>query len=636
MTGKTILHTHWFKILVLFLLLETLAVAAVLWYSGHERDRFLSEEYADVLAGYRSVLATSDTLSRAIFSEVLNRDAVVSLVARAVDATPVERNRLRLELQHQVTGTYQNIMQYNLNQLHFHLPGLTSFLRMHRPEYFGDSLAQARPSIVLAHKRREFVAGFEVGRHEAGFRFIFPLFDQRRFVGTVETSISYDRFREQLKARFSGDYLLLLKRSLVEQRIVDKYRHGLVTSPFCRTMLQERFGEGAAATVVSSEVMATIARQVAPRIEPLVAQNRPVHLEARVAGQGYGVFLLPLNNVAQQQEAYLLLVERLATLDTYRLSRNLALVVATLLALMVCAYQYLIAQRNRTLRESSRLYQATIDALPYPFHVIDIATRKIVLANKAAYHGGTSVVGQSCYSVSHGVSQPCDDPAHPCPLGEVLVKREPVVVQHIHRAEDGSDLHVEVHAYPLLDDDGEIRRCIEYSVDVTERQRLQQHLTWMAESDPLTGIPNRRKFHSQLQLEIRRAERHKRVLSLLTLDIDFFKQINDSHGHDIGDAVLVEFVRLLQGRLRVTDLLARTGGEEFQVMLPETTLPNARMLAEKVVQAIREHRFDTVGQVTVSIGLATWQQGEAAGELIKRSDHMLYRAKSAGRDRWEG
>jgi diguanylate cyclase (GGDEF)-like protein len=157
-------------------------------------------------------------------------------------------------------------------------------------------------------------------------------------------------------------------------------------------------------------------------------------------------------------------------------------------------------------------------------------------------------------------------------------------------------------------------------------------------TDPLTGAGNFRQLSTTLAREVERATRFSRPLSVVMLDLDLFKVVNDTHGHPFGDSVLREFARRLQDCLREVDTVTRYGGEEFTVVLPETGADGAVAVAGRIVRAIRERPF-TVGsrsaEVTVSAGVAAFpDHGRTASEILRAADTALYAAKGAGRDRW--
>jgi diguanylate cyclase (GGDEF)-like protein len=155
----------------------------------------------------------------------------------------------------------------------------------------------------------------------------------------------------------------------------------------------------------------------------------------------------------------------------------------------------------------------------------------------------------------------------------------------------------------------------------------------LATTDALTGVFNRRKFNELIRVEIERVNRYGKPLSFVILDIDLFKRVNDTLGHEAGDHVLVLLAALIDGCIRNVDSLARWGGEEFVILLPQVDLRGAVELAERVRDAVGGRR-PTLG-VTISCGVAEYQPPETADSLFARADRALYRAKDLGRDRVE-
>lgn len=165
--------------------------------------------------------------------------------------------------------------------------------------------------------------------------------------------------------------------------------------------------------------------------------------------------------------------------------------------------------------------------------------------------------------------------------------------------------------------------------------RTRERAEWMrqmAATDPLTGVANRRALNERLVASVALLERHGQPLSVLLLDIDHFKPINDQHGHATGDAVLVELAGLMSEQLRVSDLLGRWGGEEFMVLAASTPLGAAVELAERIREATMACRFSHGQPLTVSIGVAQAQVGERPEQLVARADVALYEAKRLGRN----
>ncbi|MCP5325176.1 MAG: diguanylate cyclase [Oceanospirillaceae bacterium] len=154
-------------------------------------------------------------------------------------------------------------------------------------------------------------------------------------------------------------------------------------------------------------------------------------------------------------------------------------------------------------------------------------------------------------------------------------------------------------------------------------------------TDPLTGCLNRRGFSQKASAELQRAQRQKASLCVLCCDLDYFKKLNDNFGHDVGDIALQAFARSCKSQLRPHDLLARMGGEEFVVVLPQTSLQDARQVAERIRSSWQEEGKQLAGHntnSTVSIGLCSAQRQDDMASLLKRGDELLYQAKQKGRN----
>jgi diguanylate cyclase (GGDEF)-like protein len=172
--------------------------------------------------------------------------------------------------------------------------------------------------------------------------------------------------------------------------------------------------------------------------------------------------------------------------------------------------------------------------------------------------------------------------------------------------------------------------------DITEHKRIEKALLELSRQDPLTGIANRRSFDERAAIEFSRARRFGHKLSLAMLDIDHFKRINDRWGHAAGDRVLKKLCESVQSELREVDLLARIGGEEFAVLIPDTDLEGAFQLAERLRQGVMAQSLtegEDLIRFTASFGVAALgPEDRSADEVLKRADVALYEAKAAGRN----
>lgn len=172
----------------------------------------------------------------------------------------------------------------------------------------------------------------------------------------------------------------------------------------------------------------------------------------------------------------------------------------------------------------------------------------------------------------------------------------------------------------------------------SELLAAKQELLAQSRTDPLTGILNRRAILSQLEIELSRTQREKKKVSLSLLDIDHFKNVNDTYGHMVGDMVLRECVQRIGSAIRMYDSLGRFGGEEFLIIIPKAEEMEACVVGERIRSVIGDKEIvvdETSIRVTVSQGVATWDENASIDDLIERADKALYQAKENGRNRIE-
>jgi diguanylate cyclase (GGDEF)-like protein/PAS domain S-box-containing protein len=233
---------------------------------------------------------------------------------------------------------------------------------------------------------------------------------------------------------------------------------------------------------------------------------------------------------------------------------------------------------------------------------------------------------------------PADDPDRP-DVDDMLAEARrvgSVETEGWRRRRDGSRLWGNTVITPLPDETGAVRGYVVVSRDMTERKRMEDEMRQLATTDPLTGAYNRRQGGFLLAAEFERSARSGEPFSVLMLDVDHFKHVNDTFGHEAGDAVLKALVETCKQQLRTIDMVARWGGEEFLLLLRGADTAASVTVAERLRQTLAELRVDSgagdrIG-FTVSIGIAV-SRGAVIEETIRRCDAALYDAKSSGRNR---
>jgi diguanylate cyclase (GGDEF)-like protein/PAS domain S-box-containing protein len=340
------------------------------------------------------------------------------------------------------------------------------------------------------------------------------------------------------------------------------------------------------------------------------------------------------------------------------------LLAVVLSALGLGAFMLEARQRENALRLFQRAVEASDDSIAIadaqqPDFPIVYVNQKFL---RSSGYRADEVLGHNCRFLS---GQDREQPGLVA-VRLALQRAEPVQVNLRNYRKNGELYWNQLTLAPVFSERGVLTHFIGVQHDITEIKRTQdellaakqalevqnqeledrvqertRELELLSTTDPLTGARNRRFLMDQTALEIARAQRYGHPLSCLLFDIDHFKQVNDSHGHDVGDRVLITMCLAVQTMLRPADTLARYGGEEFVVLLPDTDVEQARYAAERIRSAMQDMPVPAPGlaaplHITVSVGVATLSVLHAdADALFKAADTAMYRAKESGRNRVE-
>jgi diguanylate cyclase (GGDEF)-like protein len=197
-------------------------------------------------------------------------------------------------------------------------------------------------------------------------------------------------------------------------------------------------------------------------------------------------------------------------------------------------------------------------------------------------------------------------------------------------AKDGSSFWVYETISTIYDEENQKKGYTAISHDITHRKKVEE----LSITDKLTGVHNRLKLDSVLTYELNQSKRYQQELSLIILDVDDFKSVNDNFGHQTGDSVLKEISSLIKSNCRQTDTFGRWGGEEFLIILPKTDMLQAAALAEKLKNIVQKHDFLAVGYQTCSFGVSTLKKKtQSEQKLVEEADKALYEAKRSGKNR---
>jgi diguanylate cyclase (GGDEF)-like protein/PAS domain S-box-containing protein len=297
-----------------------------------------------------------------------------------------------------------------------------------------------------------------------------------------------------------------------------------------------------------------------------------------------------------------------------------------------------LAAEAHALEESERRWRIAFDSAPVPMAEVDLEGRYLKVNGALCElfgHRRENLIGASVRTLCH--------PDEADEIGVLIRKMVSREVSHIRverrfvRA-DGLPVWVAVSVAPVTTDGGRVTHMLTHYLDITDRKRFEHQLEELVDHDPLTGLLNRRGFDAQLERQVAHVAKHGPVGALLVVDLDNFKQVNDTLGHQAGDELIVSVADRLRATVRYNDVVARWGGDEFAVLLPRATAQEAQTVADKIVRAVRAHAAvffgGGAGHTTASVGVAFFDvPGQRASDVVAHADLSMYQAKQAGRDR---
>lgn len=449
---------------------------------------------------YNSTRKSYSKITKLLYDEIINTPEVIDVFKKARDGGPEEQQRIRLTLHKLLTPTYESLKTINIRQLHFHLPDISSFLRFHKPEKYGDSLLGIRHSLEIANQEKRYVEGFEEGRIYNGFRYIYPLYDEKkRHIGSVETSLSFKALSNDIEETLGNEIDFIIKKSIVEKKVWKDEQSNYITSQINNRYMHEN----------GNEYMPIISKynHINQSISQEVTQLMKSQKGFAICKDGTIITFIPISNVqGDKNAAYLISYEKSEEINTIANDALVLLMISTIILLILSTLIFIVLQKISKITE-------------------------------------------------------------------------------------------------------------------------------IATYDSLTGAYNRSTLNELLEYELERIKRKNKSLSIIFLDIDNFKSINDKYGHEKGDYVLKKVVELMGQKLRKSDRLGRWGGEEFLIMLPETNRDEAVFVAEKLREVISMGDYKISSTVTCSFGVATYADDENLHSMIARADSYLYKAKKEGKNR---
>jgi len=619
-----------------FILFVLTAVIVVFLVNNIRSDRVrehLDAEKELAASTYRSIIRGYKAQADIIYYNRIDVPDVIGLYKHAWSASEEERAVIRKKLYAQLLPVYNNISLYHLEQLHFHLKNSDSFLRFHRPEKFGDNLKGVRSTVAYVNETHRSVTGFEEGRIFNGYRFVYPLFDGGDYLGSVEISISMRTILESIRQDLDASVDFIIAAKTVKSKVFEEEQKNYVPSPLFGSYMQEKEMEGVRNPATAALIAAHTRRSGS--LDGVLARGGIFNLYASADGTAHVITFIPVvNAISQKAVAYVIFDRKHDDVEfMFEQSRLFMLTVTALLALL-----FYLLFRAAVQRHSIEMERQHLQSL------IDLQKNIVILSN-----GGHMQFANRFFFDTfkyRSLEQFLDN--HDC-ICDLFVRDERYF--HLGKVPEGSHWLETVMETPatkrivkMVDGEGTPRiytvsvnpiggtRYVAAFTDISLTINNQAKLEQLASRDKLTGAYNREFLDAHFVQICHAAKVQQKFLGVIMIDLDHFKHINDTYGHNRGDEVLERFVVIIRQAIRQEDFVIRWGGEEFLLMMMVDSLESLATIADGVRTRIETETFEEVGQITASFGVTIYLDGESLTETVARTDKALYRAKASGRN----
>ncbi|MEA3370875.1 MAG: diguanylate cyclase [Campylobacterota bacterium] len=588
---------------------------------------------------FEILLHSQKITSENLYKRTINTEGFDKIMRQAKSADEEQRTLLRKQLHVLLKDNYGYAKRAGVLQYHFVFPNNRVFLRMHKLDKFGDDLTAVREDFAYTNRTEKPISGFTQGRTAHAFRNAFPLFDVGgEHIGAMEVSFSSDGFQEYLTEVSHIHTHFLVKKDIFDAKtwerddLILKYHQSAEHSNYMMTMNRQHSIQ---ACIVDNRVKLESVIDIISQKEAL-GKAFSVYVENEDK-QINVVSFLPIKNINEKLVAWLVSYEKDDFIKMTIQGAYGTRLVSFLASLVLIYFIFKQIKAKRRVEEEHRLLDEVLSTTDDVIFITDF--KEIKFSNRSfkelvqiesSLEYRKDVIDM--FVVAEGF-------LHRGLLkkGETfsdLITRTSVVDRTVAIL----DKHLVLKVFKIDITTSKAKGEGHYLItltDITKMKEQQTETEIKAYLDGLTGISNRNKFDEIIGNEMKNSQRYHRPLSMAILDIDKFKDFNDTYGHLIGDEVLIMLAQNVKYCIRETDVFARWGGEEFVLLFRETDVVQAKIVSDKIRKHIAELKHETAGSITASFGVTAFKDGDTLDGMFKRCDDALYKAKESGRNRVE-
>ena len=608
---------------ILLFLVIGIAVTTFLFSSASQKEQLQIDSLTKISqTQFNTVLYGEQQKAERFYDDHAHN--IAWLLQKAQNASAHQQDKIRQQLLNDYQQYFDNAKIQGLGVLHIFDAEGRSFLRFHQPDIYGDDLTAIRPSIHNLVTKQRYTQGFEIGRVKEAYRFVFPLFYDGEFIGGIEFSLDFKAISKQLKELFAtqSQQLLLtaeIKRLLFEDKYQKIFQPSALLADYSiarRHQINERF---------FSAYIDDIKDHC--RVKQDCHKEQFVAFFSHINQQPYHLRFIPLKNTHGNFTGYILSANPLSYDIQASIQQAKWFEITLFWALWLSLFW--VWRRKVKSEEFSHTLLDTQSSM-----LVLTQGDRLIYANRALL----SFVGFKSYAdFINEYDCICDlfiNESGYLQKDVNGVKWTEYIIRHPSKE----------HKVKMIGGTNRIEHILEVTLepfpnstlslvtlhDITELECNRLNMLKELQHDPLTNTLNRRAFDI-ITSEL--SSRFKPKFSAAIFDIDFFKQVNDTHGHDVGDQVLISLSEIVTQHIRSTDYLIRWGGEEFIILLDKANLEHAEIIANQLKTRINRHDFPHSLRISCSFGVSEYRVGEPLEKLIKRCDEALYYAKTHGRNK---
>ncbi|EQB39492.1 hypothetical protein M947_05720 [Sulfurimonas hongkongensis] len=587
----------------------------------------------------KSILETYMLVAQKSFYDTMRNREAMEILKRFKRVDESQKSLLRGKLFRLLYKEYEFLTKLNVRQIHFHTHDSKSLLRFHIPYQNGDSLKEARSSVRIANSELREVMGFESGKIYPAYRYVFPILYEGEHLGSVEFSISFEGIEKKLRAIFPAyTHKIILDKKTSYDKIFKEYRDFFTPSQLSSNYYLEN--------PTISKLNKKISRDsFVQKLTNLVKSNKyfleklnkkeSFSLPIINDNKGCVAVFLNLKNIDNESAAYIVsyapLDEITIIKKRYDFFKMIVVVVSLLLFALVVA---IIIQMQKIKDETLKIQR-----------FMNVQSSIVILTDGVRF----SFANKKFFDFFNYKDIEAFLEHHECicdlfirdknffSLSDVK-KNEKHWVESLLNLPGRArvvlmfDSTMTPHAFSISINQYDANYYIIDFADISDAMSEKLQLQKQVLKDTLTNAYNRAYFDKNIDSILQLNKKHNSFTAIIFFDIDFFKKVNDTYGHVVGDEVLKTLSDIVKADIRKDDKLIRWGGEEFIIVLAAKSIEEATKLAEHLRESIQEYKFDTIGLLTCSFGVSLCEDGDIQ-KTIKEADERLYKAKETGRNR---